>query len=106
MGQMGITFLAWGSMSFRQSGLVTRKYVEHYSVGKGSLWAPSLSLKGIMVMWHHTSSTRSTLTPILSVPLGSGYTMPPYHIPPHFTGQKEMDMFRGAPDIWLVHGLH
>jgi hypothetical protein len=80
-------------MSFRHSGLVTGMYVEHCSVGKGFLWALSLSLKGIIAMWRYTSITRSTETLILSNPLGSGYTMPPYHAPPHCTSQREMDMF-------------
>ena len=96
---MSITFLAWGSMYFRQSVLVIGMYVEHCSVGKGFLQAPSLSLKGIIAMWHHTSSTKSAQTLILLVPLGSGYTVPPYHTPPHCTGQKEMDMLGGAPGI-------
>lgn len=98
MGQISLTFLAWGSMSFRQSVLVTGKYVEHCSVGKASLQALSLSLKGII--------TKSAQTPIFPIPLGSGYTVPPYHIPPHCIGQKEMDMFGGALGIRLVLGLH
>ena len=88
MGQMGLTFLAWGLMAFRQSGLVTRKYVEHCSVGKGSLQAPSLSFKGIIAMWRQSSSTRSAQTLIFLIPLGTGYTVLPYHIPPHCTSQK------------------
>ena len=86
-------------MSFRRSGLVTEKYVENCFVGKGSSWDLSISLKGIISMWRHTSSTRSTLTLILPLPLGSGYTVPPYHIPPQYKGQKEMDMFGGASGI-------
>jgi len=93
-------------MSFRQSGLVTGMYVEHCFVGKGFLRALSLRFKGIITMWHHTSSFRSAQTLILPVPLGSGYMVPLYRTPPHCTGQKEMDMFEGAPGIWLVHGLH
>jgi hypothetical protein len=50
-GTDGYQLLAWGFMSFRQSGLVTGKYVEHCFVGKGSLQAPSISLKGEKSEW-------------------------------------------------------
>ena len=87
---------------FRKSDLVTRMHVEHCSIGKGFLQALSLSIKGIISMWCHTSRSRSTQTLIFPVPLGSRYMVPPYHSPPHFTGQKEMDMFKGASGIYLV----
>lgn len=83
---------------FRQSGLVTGMYVEHCFVGKGFLQATSLSLKGIIAMWRHTSSTRSTQTLILPVPLGLGYKVPPYHTPPHCIGQK------GNGHVWRSSG--
>ena len=72
--------LSWPGVRchFRQNGLVTGMYVEHCSIGKGFLRAPSLSLKGIIAIWHHTNSTRSVQTLILPIPLGSGYMVPPY----------------------------
>ena len=59
-------------------------YVEYCSIGKGFLRAPSLSLKGIITMWCHTSSTKSAQTDFAGS-LGIGlYDAPiPYSTPLH-----------------------
>ena len=70
--------LSWHRVQFRfrQSGLVTGRYVEHCSASKGFLQAPSLNLKVIIAMWRHTSSTKSTQTLILPVPLDPAIRCP------------------------------